>query len=62
MPEEMTIYDLMMLASDNYKDVEKVWTDLIKINNGTTLLQATIEWAKRNGREIHIIDSKKKDK
>lgn len=60
MSEEMTIYDIMTLASDNFDAVEKVWKDLIKMNGeGVTILQATVEWAKRNGREIRIVDSKK---
>lgn len=46
----------MILASENYDAVGKVWEGMLE---GTTLLEATIEWARRNDREIHIVDSKK---
>jgi hypothetical protein len=54
MVEEMTIYDAMALESKNYDAIMKVWDE----NRSLTLMQALVEWAKRNGREIHIIDSK----
>jgi hypothetical protein len=54
--EKKTIYDIMILASENYDAVGKVWESMLE---GTTLLEATIEWARRNDREIHIVDSKK---
>ena len=57
MVEEMTIYDIMALESKNYDAVMKVWDE----NRCMTLMEATVEWVKRNGREIHIIDSKKAD-
>jgi hypothetical protein len=54
--EKKTIYDILILVNDNCDAIGKVWDSMLE---GTTLLEATIEWARRNDREIHILDSKK---
>ena len=60
--KEMTLREIVQLMSTNYDEVEKVWAELGKIDGGAaTLLQATIEWAKRNGQEIKVKDSKEDD-
>jgi len=53
--DEMTIFDIITLALENYDAVEVVWQEMPE---ETTMMEATIEWAKRNGREIKVVASK----
>jgi hypothetical protein len=58
--KEMTVYELVEYASENYDEIEGVWTDLITEKGPqTTLKDAAIEWASRNGTEIRIVKDKK---
>ena len=63
--EEMTVYELIVLSAvraklhdQNFDAVIKVWEEMGKTESSTTLALATIEWAKRNGREIVLVPSK----
>ena len=53
--EKMTIYELIVLADQNFDAISAIWTEMPET---TTMAVATIEWAKRNGRIIEIVDSK----
>ena len=53
--ENLTVYDVMVLASEHYVEIEKVW---LGMDEGKTLLEATVEWARLQGREICVIGSK----
>ena len=57
--EEMTIYELIVLADQNFTAVNAVWVDARSHSDGDyTLADATIEWARQNGRTIRIKSSK----
>ena len=58
MKEEMTVYELLVLAEQNFDTVMAVWTEIGNADPSTTMATATIEWAKRNGREIVLVPSK----
>ena len=51
--EKLTVYDLIRLASENFDEVEKIWLEIPE--NRGTLLEATLEWARRQGRDIQVI-------
>ena len=55
MTEQMTVYELIVLADQNFDAVMAVWTEM---DPTTTMGTATIEWARRNGRIIEIVPSK----
>lgn len=54
-PESVTAWDLIQLARANFDAVMAVWGEL---GQGHTLADATIEWARRAGRELVVVDSK----
>jgi hypothetical protein len=54
MKEKMTIYELIVLANQNFDAIVDIQAEMV----GITLADATIEWAKRNGRDIEIVPSK----
>ena len=58
MKEELTIYEMLVLTEINFDAVNEVWTEMAEKDPGTLMYQATIEWARRNGREIVLKDSK----
>ena len=56
MTETMTTWELMVLVEQNFDAVMAIWTEMA--DDSTTLGQAAVEWAKRNGRDIQIVPSK----
>lgn len=58
MKEELTIYEILVLTDKHFDEVNAVWTEMAEKDPGTMMYQATIEWARRNGREIVLKDSK----
>ena len=57
-PEKLTIDDIMVMDQQNFDPIIAVWTEMAATDQTVTLLKATIEWARRQGRIIEVVPTK----
>ncbi len=56
---EMTFADVVLYMQEHFDGVWAVYEEMVKVAGPTTMIDAAIEYGRRNGEEIVIVDSKR---